>query len=84
MLTEMTETTPDSPKVSAFINRWARSGVAELANHQLFISELCDLIGVFHLDSTTPNDSENAYFFETPEGNFSKFMHSVFPAYTVY
>jgi hypothetical protein len=60
----MTETTSDSPAVSAFIDRWARSGAAERANHQLFISELCDLIGVSHPDPATPDNSENAYVFE--------------------
>ncbi len=60
----MTETTSDSPTVSAFIERWARSGAAERANHQLFVSELCDLIGVPHPDPSTPDNSQNAYVFE--------------------
>lgn len=29
-----------------FISRWSSSGAAERANYQLFLSELCDLIGV--------------------------------------
>jgi len=64
MLSKMTETKSDSPTVSAFIDRWARSGAAERANHQLFISELCDLIGVPHPDPATPDNSANAYVFE--------------------
>lgn len=60
----MTETTADSPTANAFIVRWAHSGAAERANHQLFISELCDLIGVPHPDPSTPDNSKNAYVFE--------------------
>ncbi|MBT7067199.1 MAG: hypothetical protein HN919_12905 [Verrucomicrobia bacterium] len=46
----MPESQPDTAAVTAFIDRWERSGAAERANHQLFISELCDLIGVPHPD----------------------------------
>jgi hypothetical protein len=31
---------------AAFIARWQKSGAAERANYQLFLSELCDLLGV--------------------------------------
>ncbi|NQU39534.1 MAG: hypothetical protein HQ523_06245 [Lentisphaerae bacterium] len=47
-----------------FIDRWERSGAAERANHQLFISELCDLIDVPRPDPSTPDNSQNAYVFE--------------------
>ena len=40
--------TPD-----AFIARWAASGAAERANYQLFLSELCDLLGVARLQPAT-------------------------------
>lgn len=33
-------------QVSAFIARWKSSAAAEQANYQLFLSELCDLLGV--------------------------------------
>jgi hypothetical protein len=38
----------DSPNdaVESFIARWEHSGSAERANYQLFLSELCDLLGV--------------------------------------
>lgn len=40
-------TTPESPAaVTDFIARWSRSGGAERANYQLFLSELCDVLGV--------------------------------------
>jgi len=57
----MSDTTPE---VDKFINRWEQSGAAERANHQLFISELCDLIGVPHPDPSTPDNSRNSYVFE--------------------
>jgi hypothetical protein len=47
-----------------FITRWKNSGAAERANYQLFLSELCDVLGVPRPDPTTPDDAENAYVFE--------------------
>ena len=52
------------PDAAAFIARWAASGAAERANYQLFLSELCDLIGVARPDPTRPDDADNAYVFE--------------------
>ncbi|MBE2203679.1 MAG: class I SAM-dependent DNA methyltransferase [Chthoniobacterales bacterium] len=49
---------------SEFIERWASSGAAERANYQLFLSELCDLLGVARPDPTKPHDADNAYVFE--------------------
>jgi mRNA-degrading endonuclease YafQ of YafQ-DinJ toxin-antitoxin module len=60
----MTGTTADTGAVTAFIERWEHSGAAERSNHQLFISELCDLIGVPRPDPATPDNSRNAYIFE--------------------
>ena len=50
--------------VESFIQRWQESGAAERANYQLFLSELCDLIGVVRPDPSKPEDEENAYVFE--------------------
>jgi hypothetical protein len=36
----------DAAQIEAFIGRWKDSGGAERANYQLFLSELCDLIGI--------------------------------------
>ena len=58
----MTDT--ESQAATAFIERWERSGAAERSNHQLFISELCDLIGVPRPNPATPDNSQNAYIFE--------------------
>lgn len=51
----MSEKTADAEAIGAFIDRWERSGAAERSNHQLFISELCDLLGVSHPDPATPD-----------------------------
>ncbi|WP_169981214.1 class I SAM-dependent DNA methyltransferase [Tautonia rosea] len=47
-----------------FVTRWEASGAAERANYQLFLSELCDVLGVPRPEPTRPDDSENAYVFE--------------------
>jgi len=50
--------------VQAFIAKWAASGAAERANAQLFVAELCDLIGVERPHPKTPDESLNSYVFE--------------------
>ncbi len=52
------------PATEAFIERWQKSGAAERANYQLFLSELCDLLGVSRPNPSGPHDAENAYVFE--------------------
>jgi len=54
----------DSDHIQAFITRWAKSGGAERANYQLFLSELCDVLQVPRPDPTVEDDSQNAYVFE--------------------
>ncbi|MBL9177972.1 MAG: class I SAM-dependent DNA methyltransferase [Verrucomicrobiaceae bacterium] len=49
---------------AAFIARWAASGASERANYVLFLSELCDLLGVPRPEPTKPDDVDNAYVFE--------------------
>jgi hypothetical protein len=53
----------DAP-AAAFIARWSKSGAAERANYQLFLSELCDLLAVPRPEPSGPDDSANAYVFE--------------------
>ncbi len=50
--------------LQAFLDRWSRSGAAERANYQLFLSELCDVLGVPRPNPTQPDDAENDYVFE--------------------
>jgi hypothetical protein len=60
-----------------FLTRWEASGGAERANYQLFLSELCDVIGVPRPEPTRIDDAENAYVFEravtfpNPDGSTS-------------
>lgn len=49
-----------------FISRWTSSGAAERANYQLFLCELCDIIGVPRPEPAKADSSENAYVFEHP------------------
>ncbi len=47
-----------------FISRWEKSGAAERANCQIFLTELCSLIGVPPPEPATPDTNLNAYVFE--------------------
>jgi len=51
----------EAESVNQFITRWEKSGAAERSNYALFISELCDLIGVERPDPATPDNAENSY-----------------------
>ena len=55
---------PSDEAVQSFISKWAASGAAERANAQLFVAELCDLLGVARPHPKTPDESVNAYVFE--------------------
>ena len=48
--------------VNAFISRWSSASPSERANSQLFLTELCDLLGVPHPDATLTS----GYSFEHP------------------
>lgn len=51
--------------VETFIQRWtAREGGAERANYQMFLSELCDVIGVERPDPAGAERAANDYVFE--------------------
>ncbi len=50
--------------LSAFLGRWASSGGGEHANYQLFLTELCDVLGVPRPEPTQPDNTQNAYVFE--------------------
>ena len=55
-----------TPDPDTFIARWAASGAAERANYQLFLSELCDLLGVERPRPATGDAAADAYVFEKP------------------
>ncbi|WP_184446368.1 class I SAM-dependent DNA methyltransferase [Rhodospirillum centenum] len=65
VLTAVTDPVERFP-VERFIERWSPSGGAELANYGLFISELCDLIGVPRPDPRTGDDARDSYVLEKP------------------
>jgi hypothetical protein len=50
--------------IESFITRWENSGAAERANYQMFLSELCDIIGVPRPDPTSPDPAKNLYVFD--------------------
>ena len=51
--------------VEEFITRWtAREGGAERANYQMFLSELCDILGVPRPDPAGADPGHNDYVFE--------------------
>ncbi len=56
--------TPAHADPDSFIARWAPSGGQESANYQLFLTELCDLLGLAHPDPAIEETRENAYVFE--------------------
>lgn len=60
----MSQTTEHAATVQAFLTKWEASGAAERANAQLFLAELCDLLGVERPQPKTPDERANAYVFE--------------------
>ena len=50
--------------IDSFISRWANSGAAERANYQMFLSELCDLLGVPRPDPTSADPGKNLFVFD--------------------
>ncbi|MDZ4803326.1 MAG: type IIL restriction-modification enzyme MmeI [Candidatus Eisenbacteria bacterium] len=54
---------PPDP-VASFIARWTKAETAERANYVLFLTELCDLLGVPRPDPAGPDTAQNAYVFE--------------------
>lgn len=55
---------PIAEQTEAFIQRWEKATGSERANHQLFVSELCSLLGLPPPDPATEDNTENAYVFE--------------------
>jgi hypothetical protein len=53
-----------SGDTSTFIARWKKSGASERANYQLFLTQLCDLIGVPVPDPSQDDPEKDLYVFE--------------------
>jgi SAM-dependent methyltransferase len=54
--------TPD--RIDAFIARWSKATGNELANYQLFLTELTELLGLPRPDPAGADHADNAYTFE--------------------
>ncbi len=51
-------------KAAAFIEKWAGKDGGERANYQLFIGELCELLGAPAPEPASSDDADNAYVYE--------------------
>ncbi|MFA7388521.1 MAG: type IIL restriction-modification enzyme MmeI [Thiohalobacteraceae bacterium] len=51
-----------------FIKRWENANGSERANYQLFLTELCALIGLDRPDPASEDTEDNAYVFERKVG----------------
>lgn len=60
----MPDVAPAADAIDAFVRRWEGSAAAERANYQLFLAELCDLLGVPRPNPAGPDDARNDYVFE--------------------
>ena len=49
---------------AAFVSRWTNSSASERANSQLFLSELCTLLGVPQPNPSVQDETLNTYVFE--------------------
>jgi hypothetical protein len=54
----------DENPADAFIERWRHADGSERANYQLFLTELCALLGLDRPDPASVDTEENAYVFE--------------------
>jgi hypothetical protein len=52
------------PAIEAFISRWSAATGSERANYQLFLTELCTLLGLPQPDPARADTQDNAYCFE--------------------
>jgi hypothetical protein len=50
--------------IETFIARWSASAGAERANYQLFLAELCDLLGVPRPNPSVADEAANRYVFD--------------------
>ena len=64
MINRVTPAASAVSAVSAFITRWSAASGSERANYQLFITELCDLLGAPKPDPARDDTRDNAYVFE--------------------
>ena len=58
------QTPPAEPEAEHFIARWQSAGGSERANYQLFVGELCALLGLPAPEPAQGDERDNAYVFE--------------------
>ena len=58
------QTQPGESTAPAFIARWRDAGGSERANYQLFVGELCALLGLPAPEPAQGDERDNAYVFE--------------------
>jgi len=51
-------------EIDTFIRRWETASGSELANYQIFVGDLCALLGVEKPEPSRDQAAENAYVFE--------------------
>ena len=56
--------TATTPPTATFIARWSAASGSERANYQLFVTELCELLGTPKPDPARDDTRDNAYVFE--------------------
>jgi hypothetical protein len=54
--------------IPGFIARWSAASASERSNSQLFLTELCDVLGVPHPDA----DQQRGYAFEFPVAQLNR------------
>ena len=54
----------DNDQLEAFITRWGDGGGTERANYQLFLTELCAMLGLPQPDPAGDDTEQNSYVFE--------------------
>ena len=52
--------------VEPFVSRWQQSAASERANYQLFLVELCELLGFPRPEPATRETERDEYVFERP------------------
>lgn len=62
----MPDSSSQTTDLKDFIERWEASGAAERANYQLFLSDLCEVLGVSKPEPAKADPSLNSYVFEHP------------------
>jgi hypothetical protein len=59
-----TEQGRDATALDAFIARWGASAGAERANYQIFLAELCDVLGLPRPEPSVADEAANTYVFD--------------------